>query len=151
MTSERATIGIATSVMAFFAPISPLIFCAITFVFIDFVVGCMAGYRRAMRQHRNWVFSSGRAWDTIMKLFFIMVGIVMAWMIDCYILDYLHLNLAKLFTGFVCGVEFVSFLENAAEISNHPVFRWLRKFIGKKFKDSGIDIDGAQEEEKGSE
>ena len=44
------------------------------------------------------------------------------------------------------GVLF-SFLENAADISDYPVFRWLRKFTAKELKDkAGIDIDAAKEE-----
>lgn len=53
----------------------------------------------------------------------------MAWTLDSLVLDFAHLNLAKVFTGFVCGVEFWSYLENAADISNHPMFSALRNLM----------------------
>ena len=81
-----------------------------------------------------WGFESEKAWKTVSKLCFIMVGIVMAWLIQRHVLTPLgaNLKLCYLFAGFVCGVEFWSYLENASEISGHPVFRWLRKFMKKK-------------------
>ena len=53
----------------------------------------------------------------------------MTWLIDTCILPVAGLRLANLFTGFVCGVELWSYLENAAEISEHPLFRKLKKYM----------------------
>lgn len=125
-------------IAGFFAPIWSLILCATVFVSIDFVTGIMADRKRALAAGREWGIESGKAWKTVCKLCFIMAGIVLAWLIDCYILSFLGLRLANLFTGFVCGVEFWSYLENAAEISEHPVFRWLRKYMNKQL-DNAID------------
>lgn len=74
-----------------------------------------------------------------------MAGIVLAWLIDSYILAFLGLRLANLFTGFVCGVEFWSYLENAAEISEHPVFNWLKRYMKKKL-DKAIDNEDGDDE-----
>ncbi|MDR2886335.1 MAG: phage holin family protein [Rikenellaceae bacterium] len=138
--------GSAVSLLALLAPVRPLIICALVFVAIDFVTGVAASYKRARRAGEPWGFESGKAWATVAKLAFVMGGIVLAWLIDVYILDFLNLNLAKLFTGFVCGVEFWSYLENAAEISDHPVFRWLRQFMKKKFYEKiGADEPGIKE------
>ena len=52
-------------------------------------------------------------------------------MLDAMLSDS-RLRLANFFTAFCCGVEFWSFLENAAEISEHPIFRWLKKFMKHK-------------------
>jgi hypothetical protein len=41
----------------------------------------------------------------------------------------MHLNMAKLFTGFVCGVELWSFLENASAISCSPLFKWMSRWV----------------------
>ena len=64
-----------------------------------------------------------------------MIGIVLSEMLDMMISDQ-RLRLANFFTAFACGVEFWSFLENAAVISNHPIFRWLRKFMKAKIEDN---------------
>ena len=40
------------------------------------------------------------------------------------------------------GFEIWSILENMAQITDNPLFRFLKKFMGKKIKDvSGEDID----------
>ena len=44
-------------------------------------------------------------------------------------LDFMHLNLTKLFAGFVCGVEMWSFLENACRISSSPMLDYLRRWV----------------------
>jgi hypothetical protein len=44
----------------------------------------------------------------------------------------MHLNIAKLFTGFVCGVEMWSFLENAATISRSPLFEWMSRWVKRR-------------------
>ena len=43
-----------------------------------------------------------------------------------------NLNLANLFTGFVCGVELWSFIENASTISRAPLFEWLSKWVKRR-------------------
>ena len=42
------------------------------------------------------------------------------------------LRLANYFTAFCCGVEFWSFLENAAVISNHPCFQMAQEVYEDK-------------------
>ena len=63
---------------------------------------------------------------------FVAIAIVMMWIVDSYILGFMHLNLANIFTGFVCGVELWSFLENAATISRAPLFEWLGRWIKRR-------------------
>lgn len=136
--------GVVGSLLSLFAPAAPLMICALIFVMIDFVMGVLAGRKRAQRQHKKWYFSSERAWRTIIKLTCIVVGIGMCHLIDTQILDFVNLHLAKLFTGMVCGVEMWSYLENAIEISDAPIFRSLQKYVGKKMKDeAGFDIEAA--------
>ena len=132
--------------LSFFAPIRELIVCALVFIAIDFVTGVAASRKRALRQGRTWAFESEKAWSTVVKLACVMAGIVLAWLIDGYILAYMNLRLANLFTGFVCGVEFWSYLENAAEISEHPVFRKLKRFMKSKLDSSLGDEQGAEEQ-----
>lgn len=136
--------AVVGSLLSLFAPVTPLVLCALTFVMIDFVMGILAGRKRAARQHKDWYFSSDKAWKTVIKLTCIVVGIGMCHLIDTQILDFMNLHLAKLFTGMVCGIEMWSYLENTMEISDAPVFRSLQKYVGKKMKDEvGIDIENA--------
>lgn len=124
--------GALMGLAGFFAPIWSLVLCAAVFVAIDFVTGIAASRKRALSAGQEWGIESRKAWKTVYKLCFIMAGIVLSWMIDSFILPFMGLRLANLFTGFVCGVEFWSYLENAAEISEHPVFRWLKRYMKRR-------------------
>lgn len=137
-------VAMVGGLLSLFAPVTPLVLCALAFVMIDFVMGILAGRKRAARQHKDWYFSSDKAWKTVIKLTCIVVGIGMCHLIDTQISDFMNLHLAKLFTGMVCGIEMWSYLENAMEISDALVFRSLQKYVGKKMKDEvGIDIENA--------
>lgn len=140
----RIATGTFASAIAFFTPIHGLLICAFVFVGIDFITGIAASYKRSQKNHADWGFESYKAWRTVYKLVFIFGGIVLSWLIDTHVLAFMDMHLANLFTGFVCGVEFWSYLENAAEISEHPVFKWLRKYMKKKI-DTAIDADNTIE------
>ena len=66
-------------------------------------------------------------------------AIAMAWLIDTCVLDFMQLNVAKLLTGFTCGVELWSFLENAAQLSDAPLFRWLRRYVHRRIRKEAGD------------
>lgn len=120
-------------------PVSPLVTAALLFIAIDFVTGIAASRAVARREGSEWRIESRKAWRTVFKAGFVALAIVMMWVIDSAILDFMHLNLAKLFTGFVCGVELWSFLENAAAISGSPLFelmgRWVKRRMGEEVMD----------------
>lgn len=118
-----------------------LFICIIVFECVDFVTGCWKSAVESHRRGEHFAFESIKAWRTIYKIVFIMVGIVLAEMLDALICEE-RIRLANIFTAFACGVEFWSFLENAAVISDHPVFRWLRKFMKTKVEQElGTDFD----------
>ncbi len=133
MMGERYVSGAAAGMLSFLAPVRPLVICAMVFVAIDFVTGVIASRKRALRAGEPWGIESSKAWNTVAKLFFVMGGIVLAWMIDAWILPHMNLRMANLFTGFVCGVEFWSYLENAAEISDHPAFKTIKKLMKNRY------------------
>jgi phage-related holin len=130
---ERYISGAAAGLLSLLAPVRPLVACAMVFVAIDFVTGVVASRKRARKRGEPWGFESEKAWNTVAKLFFAMAGIVLAWMIDTWILPHMNLRMANLFTGFVCGVEFWSYLENAAEISDHPAFDIIKKLMKNRY------------------
>ena len=134
----KQMIGTISSVAALFAPVQPLVCCALAFVCVDFATGVAASYKRAGRMKRPWAFESDKAWRTVYKLVFVTVGIAMTWLIDTCILPFAGLRLANLFTGFVCGVELWSYLENAAEISEHPLFRKLKKYMKQELEKNSL-------------
>lgn len=119
---------------ALLCPIAPLVATALLFIAIDFVTGIMASRMVARREAREWRIESRKAWRTIFKAGFTAVAIIMMWLIDSVLLDFMNLNLANIFTGFVCGVELWSFLENATVISDSPLFSWLSRWVKYRVK-----------------
>ena len=117
---------------ALLCPIAPLIATALLFIARDFVTGIMASRTVAHREGREWWIESRKAWRTVYKAGFTAVAIIMMWLIDHVLLGFMNLNLANMFTGFVCGVELWSFLENATTISSSPLFSWLGKWVKRR-------------------
>ena len=130
----RFVSGAAAGIVALFAPIGPLVATTAVFIGIDFISGVAADRAAARREGRTWYFESCKAWRTVLKFTLAVTAISMAWLIDSCVLDFMRLNTARLFTGFTCGVELWSFLENAAQLSDAPLFRWLRRYVHRRIR-----------------
>ena len=115
-----------------FAPIKSVILCALLFILIDFVTGVLASRCEAKQRGEKWYFSSHEAWRTIRKAGFVLLTISMCWLIEWCILDFVTLNLTRIITGAICGVEMWSFLENASVLSDTKLFEWLRNYVKRK-------------------
>ena len=115
----RFVSGVAAGIAALFAPIGPLAATTVGFIGVG--------------------FESCKAWRTVLKLALALTAISMAWLIDSCVLDFMRLNLARLLTGFTCGVELWSFLENAAQLSDAPLFRWLRRYVHRRIRKEAGD------------
>ncbi len=131
---EKYISGIIAGAMSFFAPVEPLLLCAMTFVAVDFLTGVLADRRKARANGTEWHFESRKAWHTVIKLCFVMGGIVLAWMMDSLLMPVAKLRLANIFTGFVCGVEFWSYLENATIASGAESFAEFAGYVKKYIK-----------------
>ena len=128
----RCANGAILGLAALFAPIKPLILCALSFILVDFVTGVLASRCEAKQRGEQWYFSSHEAWRTIRKAGFVLLTISMSWLIEWCILDFVTLNLTRILTGAICGVEMWSFLENASVLSDAKLFEWLRNYVKRK-------------------
>ena len=117
---------------ALFAPIKPVILCALAFIFVDFVTGVLASRCETKKRGDQWYFSSHEAWRTIRKAGFVLLTIAMSWLIEYCILDFVTLHITRIIAGAICGVEMWSFLENASVLSDGKLFRWLRNYVRRK-------------------
>lgn len=127
--------GLISSAFAVFSEkLLPLFITVIVFEAIDFFTGVLKSAVVSKRKGEKPAFESVKAWRTIYKFVFILIGICLSEMLDHTLVE-ANLRLSNYFTAFCCGVEFWSFLENAAIISDHPVFRWLRKYMKVKLED----------------
>ena len=137
--SYRAFSGLLASCAAFFAPVAPVVVCMLLFIAVDFLTGIAADRTTTRNEGRAWYFESRKAWRTVVKLALCVTAIVMAWLLDRCVLD-ADLHTARLFTGFACGVELWSFLENAALLSDAPLFRTLQRFVRRRIeRETGDD------------
>ncbi len=127
---------LAGSLSIFVDNLLPLFLSVMVFEGVDFVTGVIKSHVVSRRARKRFAFESVKAWRTIYKIFFILVGIILAEMLDHTIAEDGRLRFANYFTAFCCGVEFWSFLENAAVISEHPVFLWLRRYMKFKVEDT---------------
>lgn len=118
----RCVSGLAAGAAALFAPIGPMAATTAAFIGIDFLTGVAADRAAARREGRTWYFESREAWRTVLKLALALTAIAMAWLIDRCVLGFTRLDTARLFAGFICGVEMWSFLENAAQLSDARCF-----------------------------
>ena len=125
----------------------PLFIAVVVFEVMDFVTGVIKSGVVSKRNGGKFAFESIKAWRTIYKFVFILVGIVLAELLDQTFGNESRLKLANYFTAFCCGVEFWSFLENAAVISDYPIFRMLKKVMREKVEDQ---IKTTFEDEAGS-
>ena len=120
----------------------PLFVSVLIFEVMDFVTGCIKSGVESKRKGEKFAFESIKAWRTIYKFVFILIGIVLAELLDHTLASDTRLRFANYFTAFCCAVELWSFLENAAVISDHPIFRYLKRFMKDKVEDAtGTKLD----------
>ena len=137
----RCANAVVLGVAALFAPIRPVVLCALSFILIDFVTGVIASRCEAKRRSEKWYFSSHEAWRTIRKAGFVLLTIAMSWMIESCVLNFVTLNLTRIIAGAICGVEMWSFLENASVLSDAKLFAWLRNYVKRKVENEIGEYD----------
>ena len=131
--------GAVVALVGMLCPITPLIASAMLFISIDFITGILASRAEAKRAGESWRVERRKAWRTVVKAGFVALAIVMMWIIDATILGFMHLHLANIFAGFVCGVERWSFIENASRISGAPLFEWIGRWLKRRI---GMEVGG---------
>ncbi len=137
----RCANAVVLGIAALFAPIRPVVLCALSFILIDFVTGVIASRCEAKRRGEKWYFSSHEAWRTIRKAGFVLLTIAMSWMIESCVLNFVTLNLTRIIAGAICGVEMWSFLENASVLSDAKLFAWLRNYVKRKVENEIGEYD----------
>lgn len=123
------------SFFSLFVPVKSLVLIAFVFIGVDFITGVLASRTRAKKAGKHWGFQSLKAWHTVTKTVFTATGIYMVYQLDTVFEPLASLHLVNIFTGFLCGVELWSYLENAAEISDYRAFKWVRKHLEKELNE----------------
>lgn len=150
---DRLISGSVAALLGVIAPFQNMVLCVITFIAIDFITGILASYNRykELGKANKWRFESIKAWRTIYKLVFALIAVVLTWIMQEHIIPFWDLKLVNIVTGFICGVEFWSFLENAADISHYKGFLWLKRITKSKFAKADEEIGELLREEEAKE
>lgn len=126
--------GILTPIAASFEPIGTMV----TWVCITMMIDMIFGIWRSVKVKRNG-FKSGRLWKTIIKMLSAVVLIWLTHNVDAYLFG---AEIYKIIAGVIIGFDVWSILENMAALTDHPVFRGIKKLMSDKIKTStGIDIE----------
>ena len=127
--------GAIMSIMAYYAPCKGMIIVAVSAILFDLLTGVMASLSEGKG------IKSKRLWRTIYKLFFVTSLVV------CY--DSVQFPNDELHSGWSVGwleglgkKVWWSILENMARITDHPIFRILKRYMTDKIQDTtGVNLE----------
>ena len=141
MNTDRVAFGICGALAScMLEDLAPLFICA-GFRVGDLIYGIWKSKVIAERKGEAWGIESAKLRKTLYKTILIFAGLVLAWLLGKVCFNEINIDLPKMFCGFACAFEMWSFLENAAVISEHPIFRMFQKFMKKEIKDkTGMDV-----------
>ena len=126
--------GCFFATLGYFSPIKDIVHVMIAVIFVDFFVGLWASYRQGI----GW--KSEKMWRTIYKLILAVLIIMLLYAMDTE-MGIEAIKTYKAVAWVICGFEIWSILENAAVISNHRIFIFLRHYMHDRVeKISGINI-----------
>lgn len=142
MNTDRVAFGICGALAScMLKDLAPLFICVLVFELVDLITGIWKSKVIAERKGEAWGIESAKLRKTLYKTILIFAGLVLAYLLGEVCFNEINIDLPKMFCGFACAFEMWSFLENAAVISEHPIFRLLQKFMKKEIKDkTGMDV-----------
>lgn len=120
---------IATAFILFLAPIQPVLIAVSILIIVDCFTGIWASFKKGEK------FSSAKFFDSIVKLIFYGLLIIISHMVETHLVS--HLPLVELSIYLIVFYEFSSFLENVGVITGRDVFRWFKDTLSnlKRKKD----------------
>lgn len=128
-------IAFFASLINYFSPILHIELVMIIAIILDFILGLWASYKRGI----GW--KSHKLWNTIYKLGFAPILVMLLFAMDNE-MGFSFIQLHLIAAWFITGFEIWSILENMTYISDHKVFRLLKKLMRDKIeKKTGIDLD----------
>ena len=131
--SENFVSGIIMAICSYFAPVQGVLYVALSAIVIDFITGIIA----ARTEGKG--ITSKKLYKSLYKAVFVSIVIFLFYSIDK---EFQIIELHKIVAWVVVGFEMWSILENMARITDHPLFRVLKKFMKDKVEENtGINIE----------
>lgn len=137
------------SILSIFGNFWILLGVTYAFILADFYFGYQLS--RKVKKENPTATSSGKLesckwWHTIIKGKDAGIFIALAYLADQFIFRWETPTCALTVTGFICGAEFWSMLENQAYISDRKWAVWIRKYVRNKAeKHLGINIENNEQ------
>ena len=136
-TGKQILAGISSVLIPVFTFLSP-IKVVLLLVVITILLDMFFGIWRSRKVDGSGI-ESRRLWRTVEKLFCAVVLVILLYAVDTHVAS---LALHKIVAGFIIGCDLWSILENMAEITEHPVFKIIRKYMSKRVKETtGLVIE----------
>lgn len=124
--------GAIMAITAYFAPCQGVVYVAIGAVLLDFLTGIIA----SLIEKKG--IKSSKLWKTLFKLFFVTMFIMLLYSIDT---EFKMIEIHRVVAWLIVGFEVWSILENMARITDHKIFRILKKFMEDKIEQqTGVKI-----------
>lgn len=131
--------GLFTAIAGYFAPIKGIVLVVLTAIVVDLAFGVWAA------RIKGEGIQSKKLWRTGYKILITFMLINLMHSIDKE-MGISGVATAKIVALFITGFEVWSILESAAVITDHPVFRYIKKFMAAKVKDkTGVDLNSEQQ------
>lgn len=122
------------SIYSFLEPVSTLLLWLFIFVFTDLITGIIVSIKNG-----KFVTSEGMR-RTIIKLTCYLLAVTLTNGISVYMLNWL--DMTKLMTALLCGIELYSIFENFYAITGHRSFKILTQFTIKTLEEkTGVSIN----------
>lgn len=127
--------GMIATIAGYFAPVKGMAVVMLTAITIDLVFGIWAS------RSQGAAIESRRMWRTGYKALIALIVVHLLHSIDQE-MGIAGIQTSKIGSLFITGFEVWSILESAAIISDHPVFRAIKKYMSTKVKENtGIDLN----------
>lgn len=124
--------GIITAIIGYFAECKGIFVVMFAAIIVDLITGVWAA------RVEGKGIKSKRLWRTISKMVLSFMVVALLFALDKEI-DFIQLH--KVVAWIVIGFEVWSILENSVKITDHKVFRILKRFMEDKFKEQNIDLN----------
>lgn len=134
--SYQMLIGFISGIVTLFAPAIPIMITVFCFIIADTYYGCKVSKKCGQK------LESHKIWKTIHKLTEALSVIVLALLIDKYILmTYTDLSAVKATSGVVCLAEGLSLLESFRALHPHSLLSKILSRVIKSKAEKYLDVD----------